>query len=101
MTAAERLDIHLNSDNWFRRADSTSGPFFYSGVRQHFKMENGITISIQQSDIHWCGIGSVELYNCPWHESQTPKGRRAKIPDSCTTVWRTATYHPSIWPASA
>jgi hypothetical protein len=74
MTAAERLDIHLNSDNWFRRSGSTSGPFYYCGVRLPFKTENGITISIQQSDIHWCGIGSVELYNCPWHELLDPYG---------------------------
>jgi hypothetical protein len=74
MTAAERLDLHLNSDNWFRRADSTSGPFFYSGVRQPFTLVDGTRISIQQSDIHWCGIGTVELFNCPWHELLDPYG---------------------------
>lgn len=44
------------------RHDLIGGEFI---LREHIKLSTGVTISVQQSDSHYCSSNSVELYLCP------------------------------------
>lgn len=60
----EWLSNPLHINNKQKVSFGTNG-FDHIVIRNHFELQNGRTISIQQGASHYCDENSVELWSCP------------------------------------
>lgn len=68
-TTLERIKAHLADESQWRFKFMEATPitdrgFGCCGVRKHFLTSAGQRVSIQQSNSHYCGPGTVELGYC-------------------------------------